>query len=489
MKSCLKYIQNNLLFIVLVLQPLLDILAFFQQDMSASIAGYFRLCITIVLPLYALFFTKRKKGFIIAISVIGIFSTLHILNGFRVGYQNFFADVKYLLLVAHAILLLYSFMYLYEKESLVRQIKNALKIIILIIAITFYLSYFLKNGFHTYFDSCVGWTGWNVSPSVFSIILSAIFPFIVYFCINTPKKWFIIFLVPFSYIYILNATKATYITLIATLFSCAIFLIAEFFIQKRKFFPYLAVLFTICIAISSILFYDHSPRAQIDTLNNNNIEANEQLLTPPSTSSDETSDQVSSETDKVETPEETDKVETPEEQLKEIFEKELDARIIKRFGIDKYLSSYEGKMTAESLSDNRLKKIIIGSLVWDETDLLTKFVGFEQPLMIIDGETYDLETDPHAIFFYYGYIGALLYAGMLIYFWLRLLKQLLYYFKESCNLFNFVIFIDYSLLMVSALYTGYLLRRPNSGIYLMLVLLLIYCQTKPLFIKNRKEQK
>ncbi len=503
MKSCFNNIKNNLLFIILVLQPFLDILAFFQQDKSVSIAGYFRLGITLALPLYTLFFTKRRKGFIVAISVIGVFSALHVLNGFRVGYQDLYADVKYLLLVAHAILLLYSFMYLYEKESIVRQIKNALKLIIPIIAITFYLSYFLKSGFYTYFDSYIGWTGWNVSPSVFSIILSAIFPFAVYFCINNSKKWLILLLIPLSYIYILNATKATYMTLIATLVACALFWVVEFFVQKRKKFPYFAILFTIFIAVSSIMLYDYSPRAQIDLLNNGNIQASEELLSTPPPSSEETSDSHLNETtgdettgdettsdetteDEIPGDETLDKnnnvpTDSPDNHIKDVFEKALDPTIVERFGVDKYLAAYEGRMTAQALLDNRVKKKIIGSLVWDETDLLTKFVGFEEPLMTIGGETYDLETDPHAIFFYYGYIGSLLYAGMLIYFWLRLLKQLFCHFKDSCNLFNFVIFIDYSLLMVSALYTGYLLRRPNSGIYLTLVLLLIYCQTEPLF--------
>jgi len=123
----------------------------------------------------------------------------------------------------------------------------------------------------------------------------------------------------------------------------------------------------------------------------------------------------------------------------------------------------------------------------DETDALTKFVGFEQTKMYIGDGTYDLESDPQAIFFYYGYIGSLLMAGLLAYFWLRLIKQLICKFKESFNLANFIIFINYGLLMVSALYTGHLLRRPNSAIYLAVVLLLIYCRTEPLFKKRQKD--
>jgi hypothetical protein len=162
--------------------------------------------------------------------------------------------------------------------------------------------------------------------------------------------------------------------------------------------------------------------------------------------------------------------------------------MVARFGAKKILDAYGEKPSAEDFANNRLRKIIFGSLVWQETDSITKFVGFEQDFMTIGADTYDLESDFPAILFYYGYIGFALYIGLLLYFWLRLFKQLLCHFKESFNLFNFTIFMNYGLLMLSAAFTGHLLRRPNSAIYLAVALLLIYCKTAPLFT-NRKEGK
>jgi hypothetical protein len=175
-----------------------------------------------------------------------------------------------------------------------------------------------------------------------------------------------------------------------------------------------------------------------------------------------------------------------EEDNEELILELLDKPMLKKFGKDRLFSAYGDKLTAEGIADNRLRKIVFGSLIWDETDALTKFVGFEQTLMYIEDETYDLESDPQAIYFYYGYIGAALYGIMILYFWLRLIKQLLCHFKESFNLFNFAIFISYGLLMLSAVYTGHLLRRPNSAIYLAVVILLIYCKTEPLFTKRKR---
>lgn len=466
MKKFSDFFRKNLLLIILALQPFLDILSYAQRGSATSISGYFRLGLTVLVPLYVLFFAKERKKFIITMLVIGAFCALHILNGFRVGYISLFTDIKYMLLVAHAVLLVFSFIFLYEKDTILNQVELALKIIIPTIAVTYYLSYFIKSGSYTYIHSSIGWTGWNNTPSVFSIILSALFPFMVYYCITAHKKWAIIFLLPLAFMYVMNGTKAAYLTLIGTLLCCVLFIVAEYFIQKKEKFPCLVLVVMSVMLVASISYYSYSPRLDIDTLNNESLQQGEEMLSGDG-DTDKPDDQ-------------------PEgEDIKEIFAKSFDKKMFKRFGMDRCLSAYEGNMTAESLANNRLKKIVFGSLVWEETDSITKLVGFEQTLMYIGNDTYDLESDPQAIFFYYGYIGAGLYAGMLLYFWLRLIKQLFCHFKESFNLFNFVIFINYGLLMVSTLYTGHLLRRPNSAIYLTIVLLLIYCRTEPLFKRKK----
>ncbi len=470
MKKVIGFVKNNMLLIFLTLQPFLDVLAYFQRDFSVSLAGYFRLAVTVVLPVYTIFFTKQRKKYVVAMSVIVGFCALHILNGFRVGYNSLFLDVKYMLLVCHAIVVLFSFMFLYEKEDLIRQIKLAMQIVIATVVISYYLSYILKSGSHTYVDTYIGWTGWNNTPSVFSIILSALLPFAVCFCVQEKSKWWLLALIPVCYIYILNGTKAAYLTLIGTMVSVALFLAAEFFIKKTSKMQFVTVIVLLAIMAGSVFVYNYSPRSDIDGLISQSLQEGEDMLDKDKEDKDEDEDEEDAEFEKN-------------------FASYLDKNMIKRFGKENVLEKYKGNMNAQGLADNRLKKIIFGSLVWEKTDTLTKFVGFEQSLMYIGNETYDLESDPQAIFFYYGYIGTALYAALLLYFWLRLLKQLFFNFKESFSLFNFIIFINYGLLMVSAIYTGHLLRRPNSAIYLAVVLLLIYCRTEPLFKKKTEGQK
>ena len=459
MKKAVNFLKNNLLLIIFALQPVLDILAYAQRDMAVSFAGGLRLALTVIVPAYALFFTKQRKKFMVSMGIIGLFCVLHVLNGFRVGYISLFADVRYLLLVSHAVILCYSFMFLYEKEELVRQIKTAFLIIIFTVTITYYLSYFLKSGNHTYIYSKIGWTGWSNTTSVYSVIVSLLFPFMVYFCVSAKKKWCLLFLPPLAFMYLMNGTKAAYLTLIFTLLATAVFMVFEFIINRKDKFRLIVSCLLLVLMFLSVTYYNYSPRFDIDTLNNENLENKEQIL-----------------------------MEEPTPEVEEIEQETvvnlIDKQMIERFGKKNVLKAYEGNKTAQGLSNNRLRKIVFGSLVWQETDALTKFVGFEHANMQLGEENFDLESDLPAIYFYYGYIGAVLYGGMIIYFWLRLIKQLLFHFKESFNLFNFVIFMSYGLAMLAAGYTGHLLRRPNSAIYLAIILLLIYCRTEPLFKKR-----
>ena len=463
LKKGLDIIKNNLLLAVLVLQPFLDIIAYAQRNSSISFAGYFRLALTVLLPVYVLFFGRDRKKFVISMSVICGFCALHILNCFRVGYISIFTDVKYMLLVSHAVFLLYSFMYLYEKDEILRQIKTAFKVIIITVTVTHYLSYFLKSGLPTYVDSGTGWTGWCNTQNAFSIILSVLLPFAVCFCISSNKKISFLFLIPFGYIYIMNGTKAAYFTLVGTLFAFLVFVMAEYFIRKKEKFPVFVSLALAALLSCSIAFYNYSPRLDIDKINDENIKLSQEILDNKRHENINNPDN-NNENDKI--------------------SEFLDKYMIKRFGKERYVAAYKDNITAERLADNRLRKVIFASLIWEETDTLTKFVGFEETNMYIENGTYDLENDPQAIFFYYGYIGTALYAGMLLYFLLRCVKQVICRFKENFNYFNFAILLDFGLLMISALYTGHLLRRPNSAIYLTAILLLIYCRTEPLFKKK-----
>lgn len=449
----MKYIRNNLLYLILISQPLLDILAYFQEGSAVSIAGYVRLAYTILVPAYALFVIydkKDKKKFLAIMCVIGGFCVLHIANGFRVGYINLFSDVKYMLLVIHMPVLLFSFMYLYKKEETLDQIIRALKVNVTIITIAFFASYVLKSGNYTYTDYDLGWTGWYVIPNAQSVIMVSILPFFVYFVLKCFKKSFPIPMIAVIFMYLSNGTKTTYWSIVLVLVGFFCFIIMECILKKSKL-PVYTLVMLLVLAGGSVAAYNYSPRMVLDSNEETAREEEQEIL------------------------EEELSEEGEEDILKYINEALLD-----RFGSERVLAAYGEDIDSYTFADMRLKKRIYAKLVWEECDVFTKLVGFEYPQMQHADDNFDLENDPPAILYYYGYLGAGLYILMLVYFVSRLIKELFAAFKESLNQFNFAILMALGLQMGLAVYTGYLLRRPNVAIYLMVVLLLLHCRTREL---------
>ena len=453
MSRMIKYIKSNVLFLVLISQPLLDILAYFQEGSTVSIAGYVRLFYTLAIPVYTFFITRDKKKFVLIMSVIATFALLHVANGIRVGYISLFADVKYMLLVLHMPILLISFIYMLEKKDIMQQIIRGLKVNSVIITVVFFFTYIIKSGAYTYDDYNLGWTGWYLIPNAQSIIMVSLLPFIVYFLIIYFKKYFPIPMLAIIFMYIENGTKSAYYGLLLIFAGFLCYIVVEYLIKKETQFPIYNVVMLVALIVVTVGAYNYSPREVLDS--------NEEMARGEEQS---------------ELDEEFGDEELDEETILSYINKEL----LDRFGKKKVLAAYGDELSAYTFADMRLKKRIYGKLVWDESDILTKLVGFEYSQMQHNGENFDLENDLPAILYYYGYLGTIGYVGLMTYFLLRLLMMLIRKFKESLNLYNFTILVSCALQLGLATYTGYILRRPNVSFYLMIVLLLIYCRTDAL---------
>lgn len=466
-----SFTKRNLLFIILASQPFLDVISYIQRDLPTSYAGYIRLFITVFLPLYTLFLVKDKKPLILWFCVIGAFCALHVLNCIRVGYIDFYADIRYLLSVISAPIFLICFSFLFDKEEIKSQILSAITVNIAVIFLLFFISYFTKTGLVTYADTKVGWTGFAAIPNAQSLIIAAVLPFAVYLLLKYCGKFFPLPLLATCFIYFINATMAAYFSLLLVLAGYLLFLIFRFFIKKDLKFPvYNVIAFTLVISLV-IAAYPYSPRYNVDVKEQTTKNYKENLIQ---------SEIVNSDFDPF------DDVVSPTE---EIYLKNIDSALIERFGEIQVLNAYGENLNSSGITDMRLKKRIFASLVYNETDFLTKLFGFEYSNMEYNGKIFDLENDFPAIFYYYGYIGFGLYILLLVYFFLRIAKQLIFDFKESFNSFNFAIFLSFALCMGGALFSGYLLRKPNVSVYLAAVLLLILSRTEPLskVIKRGKD--
>ena len=91
-----KAISKYWLLIVMILQPILDIIAYFNFNTYITpISFVFRTLILFFIVFYTFIKSKNKKKFILCILPFAIFSILHLLNSYRVGYISLFDDIRY----------------------------------------------------------------------------------------------------------------------------------------------------------------------------------------------------------------------------------------------------------------------------------------------------------------------------------------------------------------------------------------------------------
>lgn len=475
----LEKIKKNAFVILLVIQPILDIIAYFQYDRpGGTMAGYIRLVIMCALPIYVLCTTKKKKSFLIIMACMAAYCLLHVLNGFRVGYISLFKDVQYIALVMQMPILTVSFIYWLREKPYMEMTKRAFLINLLLIFIANIVAYFTNTGRDTYVDQHVGFTGWFENANSQSIIIVSLIPLALCLLIAMKSKWrpvwMLLGMAGSCFMLIWNGTKAAYFSIFIIFAAYAFYFVVEFCLGLRKKvkLQWIPLALSILVFVGSVLVYPYSPRYQIGHMyDESTAHGQEEIdkIEHPDTSSGSSGSSGSSSSG-------SEEEQPPSEMLLEYYRKNLSPDLIERFGFERVLAEYGGRPNAVQLSDVRLMKKIYARLVWEETDFITKLVGFEYPQMQTGDENFDLENDPPAILYYYGYLGAALYAVFIAFILFMVTKRLITDFKHTFSMENFILGLTLCLQLGLSIYSGALLRRPNASIYLSVILALCYLQ-------------
>lgn len=462
-------LAENWLTLLIALQPLLDVLAFWTANETATIAGYIRLLILLALPLWLLLHLKEKKRFVLSMAVIGLYCLLHVLNGFRVGYLNLAFDVSYMLRVVQMPVLAICFVFLIREEQTKRQAYRG------IAAATFFTLLFLLLAFvtgtgNTTYPEGFGFSGWVISDNrcAQSIILVSLAVFCEYFSLQSRHKWLVV-VTPalITLVFLTNGTKACYYALFAIFFAFAAVLVLEKPILGKKV-RWLAVCSLVLLMGFSVVIYPYTPRAKVSAHISQSAkpgEIEEALLEKGIDISDMSLEERFN-----------DPV------VKEVFTHYyikyigVQPDLYERFGMDRVLLHYRMTTDVAKLIDQRVMKLAYADMIWEDTDFLTKLVGYEVTEIGTNGD-YDMENDWPAIFYYYGYLGCALYVGFVLYFLLLVFRRLVKDFKGSFTEENVALLLCLLLQLGLAQFSGAILRRPNVSIYLALVLALIYFQT------------
>ena len=465
-----NFFKRNWLTLLIAAQPLLDVLAYFNQDEVATVAGYLRLVILLALPLAVLLKRRATKGFWIAVGVMGFFSFLHILNGFRNGYISLYFDVAYLVKVLQMPVMAVCFFHLIRDEQTKHQAFRGLWIAAGLLAVILLAAYLSGTGNSTYGEG-LGYSGWvtNDNRNAHSIILVTLSVYAVCLAVlNGRKFWAILIPAAVTAAFLTNGTKGCYYALFAIMGGYLVFLLLDAIVDRKRLMRRMTLVLA-AMMILSVVVYPYTPRARVSAAQANAASGGEIEATLLQKGIDVTAM----------TPEQ--RFQDP--QVREVFEYYYFRYMVgtipdlfDRFGMERVLLWFNMSTDAARLIDTRQIKLCYAGLLWQECDLQTRLVGFEVSELGFDGIR-DLENDWPAIYYYYGYAGIALYAALVLYVLFRMLKKLLFDFKGSLTAENFALALSLGLLLGLAQFSGAVLRRPNVSVYLALVLGLIWYET------------
>ena len=468
------FVRNHWLMALIVMQPLLDIIAFWTKNPDGTLAGYVRLLIMVCLPLYLLFILRgsERKSFVFWMLGIGLVCALHIANTIRTGPVSLGFDISYTAKVAQMPILAVCFMYSIKNDQTRNQAYWGLFFAAGITAAALGLSVLTGTANCTYGEG-LGVSGWVIDDNrcANSIILVTLAAFSI-FCAVKSDKPFVNIAVPVvaAVVLIANGTMTCYMSIFVIFIGFAVFLLLEKKIRGCNL-NRLAVIALVAVAIASAAAYPLTPKYKIKQTQSDFAELTQ----------DDFNDELGALGYDLDSMSNEEKLSNPEihTALEDYYWKCLwiiTPNMFERFDIDEIMLKYDLTTDAATLIDTRTIKNAYASLMWDHSDTLTKLFGIDVSDIWLTGGM-DLENDWPAIRYYYGYVDFAAYAAFILYFVYLIIRRLCRDFKGSFTADNFILLVTFALLIGLAQYSGAVLRRPNVSIYLALVLGLIHYQT------------
>lgn len=442
MKGLVEKLDKYWIFIIIVSQPILDMIAYFTFNEQLTVISF---VIRTLFLIFSLFYTfirsKNRRKYILYMLPFAIFCLIHFINSYRTYPAGAFNDLRYMICVWQFPILTIAFCdYIRENKKQNELIEKGIVTAYMLITLGVLLSIITNSYDKTY--EHFGITGWFTSANTQSMILAIISPIFLYFGTKKRNITYSIFLSAVFFLLYINGTKACYLTLVLTLVVICYTLLIKARKNKYKLF------ITFLAFVMSIACYKFSATYnRISELRNGRKSNTEisQLIERGNLTKEETI---------------------------YILNSTLFRDVIADFGEDKVYEIMKDRISLTKIYDNRELKKVYGQLIFDESDTFTKYVGFSHG--IITSYQRDVENDFTGIFYYYGYIGFSLYVAFILYFAYKGIKTMVLKPIKIVSS-RFVIFTFAILLgLFGAEESGALLRKPNSNIYFSLIFAVYY---------------
>ena len=470
-----SFLRNHWLMLLIVLQPLLDIVAFWTKSPEGTLAGYIRLAIMLALPLWLLLRMEGRRDrlrLLGALAVIGLICLLHLLNVLRIGAASIAYELSYTAKTAQMPILAVCFSFAIRDAQTRNQAYWGLFFAAAITALALGLSILTGTANVTYGEG-LGISGWVISDNrtANSTILVVLAAFSI-FCAVKSDKPAVNILVPIltACVLMINGTMTCYLSIFLIFFGFALFLPLEQKIRGCRV-NRLAVWVVVVTALLSAAAYPLTPKYKIK-------QAQSSFMEKTQTEFEETFGGLNMDLGSLS----KEKI-LSDPALHKLYSDyywkclwNLCPDMFERFEMDEIMLKYDLTTDASVLLNTRNLKRVYMSLVWDHSDGLTHLLGIDCSSAWLNGKM-DLENDWPAIWYYYGYLGFTAYAAFILYYLWLILRRLRQDFRSAFTADNFILLVCFLLLIGIAQFSGAVLRRPNVSVYLSLILGLIHYQT------------
>lgn len=444
---------KNFVFVLLIVQPILDIISFFVAESNLNIfTTLLRMLIFGVVALYGFLITENKKPYFIMAAVLVVFFICHMVACFSDGYISLYEDVTmYVRTIQVPVYALAFITFFKHADSLKEEVGKAFWINYITITISILISFAVGRPEFTY-TSGNGIKGWFYTGNAQSCIISVMAPLGLCYAYRKKNNWLFFFtlLLEFANLYFFGTRVAYYSIFIVGV----AFLFFMVWNKEKRWAAYFMVITAMVVCMAG---YKISPCYL------QQYEANASY------------DEWTEEIDKIK---EDNKEQDNQEQeiniedYREIYELYCE-KLVERFGLRKVVEKYEYSTETADIISNRALKVNFGHLMMEEKNLLTHLFGFEYSDYLYDGEIFEPENDFPGIYFSCGYVGLGLYIAFIGYFVVVALKGVIVD-KWKISLEKGMLGTALVLMVATAQMSGNVLRRPNVSIYLSIMLAYLY---------------
>lgn len=461
--------------VLLLLQPLLDVLSYFMQEWGdTAVTTGLRMAVLVTVSLYGFWVSEKKRTYILLWSGVIGFWLLHAINGFRVGYQDPMGDLaEYLKLVQLPLWSLAFYTFFKKSPALSKKVITVLAVNVGVIILIILISFGTGNPVYTYDyperDMQIGLLGWFGVPNSQSAIVGMLGSFAVLWGFQTGKVWVMSLtsLFGMGLLYV-TGTRFAYISAICTALG---FLIL--FLWNRRPIKWLVPMAVFLILLVALVGYSPMQARQEKSQDSQSLyqEKTDAVM-------GEYSGFVAAEGEEIPSAV-LERIETVYKNIYGIpgpYNIPLLGDHIEKYGLENVMKAYHYTTASTTLYNSRIYKIKFLQLNWEEKDLFTKLVGFEYAEAKWKDNIYDPENDFQPLKYYYGYLGAGLYGLFLIvvilYTAFSFFRNWRTYLTEETGAYLMMLVFG----LAAAQFSGQVLRRPNVVVYLALAIgyLLMY---------------